>query len=322
MRRLLGKPAVKTNRASAETNEQFVRRVFAILLSREPDPLALTTYTQALSDGMRREDLALHVACSDEYRVRSAPPPFPIRVTEHNYGDVALSACVADEVGFAWYDHDYPEFGELAFLAHHSLKPGAVVYDIGAHQGIYALAIAGYVQPSGCVIAVEANPFNAGLIDVNRRMNHIACVTPVAAAAAERSGEISFGGGSNGHVELSPHATALNVKALTVDSLTASHPAPDLVIVDVEGYEARVLDGAAATLQSDADWHIEVHAGCGLEDFGGSVERLLSFFPRDRFDLFLSDEMVRQPRPLTEGRLDELRSDRFYLTAVSRSAAS
>ena len=50
----------------------------------------------------------------------------------------------------------------------------------------------------------------------------------------------------------------------------------DVVLVDVEGFECRVLAGAAATLAGEADWAVEVHVGCGLEAAGGSVERVLA----------------------------------------------
>jgi hypothetical protein len=40
-----------------------------------------------------------------------------------------------------------------------------------------------------------------------------------------------------------------------------------------------VLEGALKTLAARPDCFIEVHVGLGLEKFGGSVRRILDFFP-------------------------------------------
>jgi hypothetical protein len=47
----------------------------------------------------------------------------------------------------------------------------------------------------------------------------------------------------------------------------------------VEGFEVHALKGATHTLQGRPDCFIEVHVGCGLEKFGGSVQSLLSLLP-------------------------------------------
>lgn len=302
-----------------ESDEQFIRRVYAELLGREPDAGGLQVYLAALSNGMRREDLALSAARSDEYLVRSASPTFPVRVVSHRYGDFTLTVCIADELGRMWYDVDWPEFPELQFLAERRLKPGATVFDLGAHQGVVALAVNQFVQPAGRVIAVEANPFNAGLIDVNCRLNNADAITVVSAAVAEHSGVLRFGRGGNGQIsEADGGGRSVVVPACTVDDLAEQQPAPDVVILDVEGYEARVLAGAPQTLQRPVDWYVEVHSGCGLQDFGGSVDELLSYFPAGGFDRYLSNEEDRQPRPFTDNLLDRIRAERFYLTAIAR----
>jgi hypothetical protein len=45
-----------------------------------------------------------------------------------------------------------------------------------------------------------------------------------------------------------------------------------------------VLAGAVKTLKHSPDLYVEVHAGCGLETIGGTVDKLLTL-PAERYEL-------------------------------------
>ena len=94
------------------------------------------------------------------------------------------------------------------------------------------------------------------------------------------SGTLTFNRGSNGHVDDGTGAWGtMEVKAVSIDDLAAENGVPDVLFVDVEGFECEVLQGARQTLAHGPDCFVEAHVGVGLEKFGGSVERLLSLFP-------------------------------------------
>ena len=70
--------------------------------------------------------------------------------------------------------------------------------------------------------------------------------------------------------------------------------------------------------QDNADrTFIEVHVGCGLEDFGGSVEELVGFFPERDYELYGSNDLDRYPKPFV-GERRQLAGDRFYLIAIAK----
>jgi hypothetical protein len=107
------------------------------------------------------------------------------------------------------------------------------------------------------------------------------------------------------------------VPAVTIDGLTERYGRPGLLFLDVEGYQCQALRGAKATLDLRPDVFVEVHVGYGLEDFGGSVDELLGFFPEQDDDRYASNEIDRYPRPFVgEGR--DVASDRLYLTAIAK----
>jgi hypothetical protein len=68
-------------------------------------------------------------------------------------------------------------------------------------------------------------------------------------------------------------------------------------------------------LESGADFAVEVHVNHGLEKLGGSVDRLLSYFPAGRFTVTARAEADDAFRPLTAG--DPLTRDRFFLLATA-----
>jgi FkbM family methyltransferase len=245
---------------------------------------------------------------------------FQARRVRHQYGPVQLTVHIGDPVAEEWYDLDWPEpdIKELHFLPRFQTRPGATVFDLGAHQGVYALMLAQAVSPGGRVVAVEANRFNVEVIGVNCRLNRVRNVEPVHAAVAAEAGWVSFGRGGNGQVDpggLFPDSQ--RVPAVTIDGLAERYGRPGLVFLDVEGYECQALRGAPATLASRPDVFVEVHVGVGLEELGGSVEELVAFFPEADYDLYGSNDLDRCPKPFV-GERRRLAADRFYLTAIAK----
>jgi FkbM family methyltransferase len=255
-------------------------------------------------------------------RFREPPAPveegFEARRVRHQYGPVQLSLHIGDPNGTAWYDEEWPDVPELKFLPQYQTRPGATVFDLGAHQGVYALMLADAVGPRGRVIAVEANRFNVDCIKVNNRLNRVRNIEAVHAAVAEEPGWISFGRGNNGQVDSGGrHEDSQQVPAVTIDGLTSRYGRPAMLFLDIEGYECQALRAAPAPLATRPDVFIEVRVGYGLEEFGGSVDELLGFFPEQDYELYGSNEIDRYPKPFVgEGRA--VASDRFYLTAIAK----
>jgi FkbM family methyltransferase len=200
-------------------------------------------------------------------------------VATHVYGRRTLSVHVTDAMAQGWYDHDWPLPAEIGVLAERGrLRDGALVFDIGAHQGVVAMMLGDLVGAGGSVVAVEATLHNAEVAWRNVAMNGLTQVVVLHAAGADVPGVLRFSPRMNGHVAASDEAS-VDVRALTVDELTSQHGAPEVLFVDVEGYELHVLRGARHTLESHhPDLFIEVHVDAGLERFG-TTDDLLAFIP-------------------------------------------
>jgi FkbM family methyltransferase len=238
---------------------------------------------------------------------------FRPRTVAHTYGGVSLKVFLADPVAKDWYDSDQRERAEISLLKRSRLKPGALVFNLGAHQCVFAMILANAVRPSGHVVAVEAHPAHARVGDLNCKANGYTEVQVLHAAVAESSGSIEFS--SEGHVHVGrEYGPSLEVNSYSIDDLAERFGVPDVIYIDIEGYECTALAGAVNMLRHKIDWFVEVHVKCGLENFGGSVAQVLGFFPQETYALYIGAEGDTELSPL-EIR-DPRLQDRFFLTAL------
>ncbi|MGB7847914.1 MAG: FkbM family methyltransferase [Candidatus Acidiferrum sp.] len=138
-----------------------------------------------------------------------------------------------------------------------AVRPGAVVYGIGAHLGSMALGTARLVGDLGRVVAFDGDPENVLRLRDNSLRNRLEKRLQVVHAAVwscTQSDGISFRRGatvrSQGGVEDDGNRPVLgtgeliNVQAVTLDDFVAAGgPLPQLVKIDVEGGEYEVLRG-------------------------------------------------------------------------------
>jgi len=255
-------------------------------------------------------------------RIRLVKRMFKPFVTKQRFGDVELNLQISDPMALAWYGRGGGLLTEIELLKRSGLQSGARVFDLGAHQGVVALQLAHHVGPDGLVVAVEANPHNAALARENCRLNEAPNIVVEHAAVASSPGWISFSRDWDGQAVGRGRA---KVPAITVDELCCRYGQPHVLYIDVEGYECEVLAGASETLALAPDLYIEVHAGCGLEDFGGSVDKVISHLPPNAYDLYA----IRPARTPDDSddvcafdqSLDWIH-ERFYLVALKKTGSS
>jgi len=136
------------------------------------------------------------------------------------------------------------------------LKPGQVVFDIGANIGYYTLLAARKVGPSGRVVAFEPSARNISYLYRHLTLNSAENVTLVPMACSDRTTLSRFLPGTNcatGRLERGDRPSENGrfecAATVTVDEIVRElRLTPDVLKVDVEGGEEQVLKGAAQTL--------------------------------------------------------------------------
>lgn len=143
---------------------------------------------------------------------------------------------------------------ELQQAIQHWAKPGQVVYDLGANIGYVSLLFARTVGAQGRVFAFEPLPANQQRLRQNMELNPGLSIELVPAAAAERSGHAAFalhGSDDMGRLHAGgASAETIEVETIALDDFAKTHPAPDLVKIDVEGAEVLALEGMQTLLRN------------------------------------------------------------------------
>jgi len=151
-------------------------------------------------------------------------------------------------------------------MAAELVKPGSVVWDVGANVGLFSFCAAALAGPSGFVLAVEPDLWLANLVSrSSQRLTTeryecsrvaVLCaaisdsfrVSELQIAARERASnylrEASGSTQTGGPRRIQPTI------CMTLDSLLDRFPAPSVLKIDTEAHEVAVLRGAQRLLHS------------------------------------------------------------------------
>ncbi len=239
-------------------------------------------------------------------------------------GDLFTLAVAADDGGVGqvilesgtWEPH-------VAAFYRKMLRPGMTVLDVGANVGFHALHAATIVGPSGRVFAVEPDARNAALIRLSLRLSRETLpVEVIEAALSDAGGELvltDLGNAQNSgarfthddraHLERFVHGPSPRFESVRSLRWDESHPDvhPDLVKIDVEGFENRVVRGMNATIERDRPVVVSELAPGNLKALGGiDAGDYLAWFTGRGYSVALLDDDGRT-RPMSAAEtLDQL----------------
>lgn len=135
-----------------------------------------------------------------------------------------------------------------------NVTPGMVVWDIGAHVGIHVLYVAHLLKGQGQVVAFEGWPENViGLqwnVTLNPALARTVTVMPV--CVARQRGTVRMAQGSSDgkhHLAREGEPGALEIQATALDDFwRETGVCPDILIIDIEGYEPEALEGGVTMI--------------------------------------------------------------------------
>jgi FkbM family methyltransferase len=149
---------------------------------------------------------------------------------------------------------------EVQAVLQRVVRPGMIVYDIGANIGFFSLLATKLAGPSGRVVAFEADPEIAERLRENVGRNSGAVIRVEENAVWSSGGEVCFARADVkqspdrglGHVtgsQAQEESATIRISAVALDEYAATSGAPDFIKCDVEGAETEVFRGAQRLLE-------------------------------------------------------------------------
>jgi FkbM family methyltransferase len=190
--------------------------------------------------------------------------------------------------------------------------PGMVLFDVGAHFGLFSLAAVHYGGPTARAVAVDPSPLAERVLRYQARVNGVTDrVTVVRASAGERAGRqalVAVGIMAAGYFVAPtadhPPTERVEVEAVSIDGLVeATGLRPTHAKIDVEGFELAVLRGGAGTFAAAEPplVFLELHAEI-IRNAGGEPRACLDLLAGWGFEvrdvagkLVTADEALARP---------------------------
>jgi FkbM family methyltransferase len=237
-----------------------VDRFFELAYGRAPNEAEFARL-EALVPGRRVESPAQAHRVLLAFDAQSYPTPFLVRATSGNLERLELDRFVL------WIDADDPAVStvighERGWEKHVSdvladaLHPGATFVDVGANVGYHTFLASSLVGATGSVVAFEPSGENCRLLQLSKIDNDAANVS-IMPFALDRTGGVRYLTthlGSNAGLIPDPREHLIDGRGTPVYATTLDEVAPkriDVMKIDVEGAEFRVLDGGRSTIERD-----------------------------------------------------------------------
>lgn len=194
---------------------------------------------------------------------------------------------------------------DLFRVAIEFVKKGAVVWDVGANNGLFTFASAGLAGSTGKVVAIEADTFMVSLLRQSARLRWPdranVEVLPVAISNMEGISQFHISSRARASNSLAGHGSSQmggvreqqSVITVTIDWLLDWRPAPHVLKIDVEGAEALVLEGGTRLLS-------EVRPVILCEVFSTSVEKVTGILKAHDYSLYDMNVARANRQPLEQ----------------------
>lgn len=163
---------------------------------------------------------------------------------------------------------------DVRHLCRRLLRAGATVVDVGANVGFLTRHFSRLVGPSGKVFAFEPDPLNFRFLEFNTRACQNVERAQIAISDNAKPALLHLNvtsGAGNSLVSQTHFVESVPVSCVSLDDFceTRGNPQLDLVKIDVEGAEVKVLQGMKQTISRLPDLQLIVeHCPKNLENAG------------------------------------------------------
>ena len=149
---------------------------------------------------------------------------------------------------------------------------GDIVFDLGADQGIFSL-VASKIVGDGIVLAVEPSDSRRKLLKENIELNQFKNIRIIPNPISNKHKPIKFYEQNCSCIK-GNNSNLIYKDAVTVDYLSSLYGFPNVVKIDVEGFEKNVIEGMVKTLKNYPVLILELHPIYDVKDCVWCIKKL------------------------------------------------
>lgn len=164
---------------------------------------------------------------------------------------------------FEWFCFKSPDMVRELDCFLQNLGPYSSFVDVGANHGIFSLTFCAR-HPNGRVLALDPSPIAFEILERNRHLNSFSKMQTSCIACGNMSGHVAMKRNWH-HLEAvganqANNQDVVSIAMVPLDQLCVEQNiSPELLKIDVEGFELRVLEGARRVLETAKLLFLEIH---------------------------------------------------------------
>ncbi len=176
----------------------------------------------------------------------------PYIARNHTMGPYKYDLWITDQVDEAWYGSECQDLRETTWCLAH-IREGMTLADCGAHHGVFTVVFSKAVGPTGRVMAWEALPKNAAVIEKNLMLNQCKNVVVRPFALGDERKRMLLLAGDDGNTALARNdqdadGAMIEVESVRLDDEISKDTRVDFIKIDVEGSDLKMMRGAQRVL--------------------------------------------------------------------------
>ena len=178
------------------------------------------------------------------------------------------------------------------------LEEGMNIVDVGANIGYYTLIEADMVRDSGIVKGIEPTESSFKKLEKNCRLNNLENVKLLNKAVGSKQEVVSLNKRNSPNLNrVSNNSNGAQIEQNALDELIDFNP--DLVRMDVQGYELEILKGMEETMNSeDLILFLEVHPSKIEKYYGGDMGEFWKILSQNNFEVKYLIRHPPRPKPV------------------------
>ena len=191
-----------------------------------------------------------------------------------------LKSKTSDFHGYPFAVHGYYDWRRWA-IANVLCSPGDVIIEIGSNIGTETIGFSDYLGASGRVYAFEPLPSNLSVLLENVRTARYRNITVYQCAVGDRCSSVRFAppkqrenSGIGQVLWQDQTSEGIEVECITLDSIMHEVPQINMLFMDAEGAETRILRGARELIGRDAPYLVTEASEFAVRPSGSTIEEL------------------------------------------------